>query len=181
MRRAAPLAQRRSLTAHAPPWLARAPQAEPLAFPLKSSSLSLEEQVAKEAAEHAELAAELVVVKSLRSRAALLEYKVKLVAHLETEKAGGITPAHENAHVYLLKLIDAELARLSMLGDDELVSLGFLGDFEAAMIEHEAKFDDAVRAASTCCRAHRHGTHHHMRRHSARPSHAPPSTLLASC
>ena len=173
---------------HAPPCTC-APQAQPLdsldsAEPLAPSSLpslSAKEQAAKEAKEHEELAAEIAVVKSVRSRAALLAYKSKLVAHHETEKAGGITAAHEAAHAYLLSLIDAELARLSMLGDGELVSSSFLKIFEAAMIEHEAKFDDVRAAASTCCRAHHHRTHHPTRRHSARPSHAPPSTLLASC
>ena len=173
---------------HAPPCTC-APQDQPLdsldsAEPLAPSSLqsfSPPEQAAKEAKEHEELAAEFGVVKSLRSRAALLAYKSKLVAHHITEKAGGISAMHESAHAYLLSLIDAELARLSMLGEGEPVSTDFLAALERAMLDHEANFDDVRSPASPCCRARRHGTHHHTRRHSARPSHAPPSTLLASC
>ncbi|EOD37326.1 hypothetical protein EMIHUDRAFT_122408, partial [Emiliania huxleyi CCMP1516] len=75
----------------------------------------------------------------------LAAYGTALKEHQATEasREGGLSAAHTAAHEYLAGLVASEQSRIRKAGGDERVDSAFLAKLEAAMEEHETKFDQA--------------------------------------
>ena len=128
---------------------ARCSQVDSTAPPsVKTLPLPPSDQAAKEAAQHEELEGLLAIVAESLSPGSLAKYLAALDEHHATEAArdGGLSPAHAAAHKYLSGLGTSELSRVEMEGAGALVSSQFVTSFNAAIEDHELKFD-AVRAA----------------------------------
>jgi len=113
---------------------------------LKLLSLSASEQAAKEEAQHEELERLYVAAKddySLDSLAAAYGTALKEHQATEASREGGLSAAHTAAHEYLAGLVASEQSRIRKAGGDERVDSAFLAKLEAAMEEHETKFDQA--------------------------------------
>ena len=134
------------------------PQVDAPPSSLKLLSLSASEQAAKEEAQHEELERLYVAAKddySLDSLAAAYGTALKEHQATEASREGGLSAAHTAAHEYLAGLVASEQSRIRKAGGDERVDSAFLAKLEAAMEEHETKFDQARLPPAALCPTHR--------------------------